>query len=174
MMRLAILALAILGLIAATPLMDWPDLLGRPMPHATERIAYGKAENQFADLWLPGGPRRHPVVVMVHGGCWRAGVASGAAVIEGLVGPPTRARPEPYADASPAERLPIGGRQEIVNGADDPIAPPWLGRAWADKARAAGDRARFTVIPATGHVELIAPGSAAWSREADMIERLAR
>src|SRR5665213_4091895 len=75
MMRLAILALAILGLIAATPLMDWPDLLGRPMPHATERIAYGKGENQFADLWLPGGPRRHPVVVMVHGGCWRAGVA---------------------------------------------------------------------------------------------------
>ncbi|HZL01044.1 MAG TPA: hypothetical protein VFC47_14225, partial [Caulobacteraceae bacterium] len=102
------------------------------------------------------------------------GAACGPAVIDALVGPPTRSRPDPYADTSPAERLPIGGRQEIVNGADDPIAPPWLGRAWADKARAAGDRARFTVIPATGHVELIAPGSAAWSREADMIERLAR
>ena len=31
-------------------LMDWPDLLGRPMPEATERIAYGSLPEQVADL----------------------------------------------------------------------------------------------------------------------------
>jgi len=294
-MRILLLALTILclGLLGGAPLMDWPDLIGRPAPHATERVAYGGGENQFAELWLPDGPGPHPVVVMIHGGFWRAGVAKlsimnwaaedlrrrgiavwnleyrgvdqagggwpgtfedvaagadalravaaahrlslakvvavghsagghlamwlaarprlppssplasthplpiaavvslgglpdlaadraatgaacGAAVIDALAGAPTPERPDPYADTSPAERLPIGARQEIVNGADDPLAPPWLGRAWAEKARAAGDRVRLTVIPATGHVELIAPGSAAWSREAALIEGLVR
>ena len=37
------------------------------------RIAYGEAPEQFGDLWLPphaGG--RSPVVVLIHGGFWRA------------------------------------------------------------------------------------------------------
>lgn len=39
-------------------------------PDATFR--YGEDENQFVDLYLPEGEGLHPVVVMVHGGCWRA------------------------------------------------------------------------------------------------------
>lgn len=60
---------------AAAGLMTWPDLLRRPMPVATERIAYGADPLQFAELWLPAGPGPHPLVVMAHGGCWESRVA---------------------------------------------------------------------------------------------------
>src|SRR5580704_9621229 len=60
---------------SAAPLMDWPDLLGRPMPKATREFAYGSLPDQVADLWLPAGKGPFPVVLMVHGGCWLSGVA---------------------------------------------------------------------------------------------------
>ena len=60
---------------AAAPLMDWPDLLARPMPSPTRQIAYGPGPLQVADLWLPEGRGPFPVVLMVHGGCWLSGVA---------------------------------------------------------------------------------------------------
>src|ERR1700742_4423325 len=59
----------------AAPLMDWPDLLGRPLPSPTRQFAYGPGALQFADLWLPDGKGPFPVVLMVHGGCWRTRVA---------------------------------------------------------------------------------------------------
>ncbi|HLL02074.1 MAG TPA: alpha/beta fold hydrolase [Myxococcaceae bacterium] len=47
-------------------------MLETPAPLADARIAYGKEPHQFGDLRLPPGPGPHPVVVMVHGGFWRA------------------------------------------------------------------------------------------------------
>jgi len=52
--------------------VSFTDLLARPRPAATQRVHYGDAPSQFADLWLPSGDGPHPVVVMIHGGCWRA------------------------------------------------------------------------------------------------------
>ena len=60
---------------AAGGTMGWSDLLDRPRPKADVRIPYGKDPLQFADLWLPKGKARHPVVLMVHGGCWQTDVA---------------------------------------------------------------------------------------------------
>ena len=57
------------------PLMNWPDLMSRPSPHATERIQYGPEPSQIADLWLPDDKDAHPVVVMIHGGCWTKSIA---------------------------------------------------------------------------------------------------
>jgi len=61
--------------VSAAPLMDWPDLLARPMPSATKEFPYGALPQQVADLWLPAGKGPFPVVLMAHGGCWRSGVA---------------------------------------------------------------------------------------------------
>ena len=48
------------------------DLLALPQPAADETIAYGPAPPQKAELRLPHGPGPHPVVVLIHGGCWEA------------------------------------------------------------------------------------------------------
>jgi len=70
-------AAGLLATVAAaqTPLMSWGDLLGRPLPSPNARIPYGPLPDQFGELWLPAGKGPFPVVVMVHGGCWRSSVA---------------------------------------------------------------------------------------------------
>ena len=47
-----------------------------PSGPADHRIAYGTDPNQFGDLRVPSGPGPHPVVILVHGGCWKAGYAT--------------------------------------------------------------------------------------------------
>src|SRR5262249_38902033 len=48
------------------------DILTLAPPPYDERITYGVDKNQFADLRLPKGTGLHPVVVVIHGGFWRA------------------------------------------------------------------------------------------------------
>lgn len=45
---------------------------------------YGGAQSQRAELWLPGGPGPHPVVVAIHGGSWQAGYSK--VVMRGVAG----------------------------------------------------------------------------------------
>ena len=61
--------------LAAAPLMRWPDLLNRPQPKPDATIAYGADPLQHVGLWLPKKAGAHPVVLMVHGGCWQTEVA---------------------------------------------------------------------------------------------------
>ena len=55
--------------------MAWPDLLERPRPEPDTTISYGEDPLQVVDLWLPQGEGPHPVVLMVHGGCWQTEIA---------------------------------------------------------------------------------------------------
>ena len=57
-----------------TPL-TWADLTSRPRPHADATVAYGADPMQKVDVWVPAGVGPHPVVVMVHGGCWQTSIA---------------------------------------------------------------------------------------------------
>lgn len=58
-------------------LLRWPDLTGRPKPRLKpQRLRYGDDRNQRIDLWRPPTPGPHPVVALLHGGCWTASVAS--------------------------------------------------------------------------------------------------
>ncbi len=41
-------------------------------PPADARITYGSAPTQFVDLRIPVGRGPFPVVMLIHGGCWRA------------------------------------------------------------------------------------------------------
>ncbi|MEO8275058.1 MAG: alpha/beta hydrolase [Thermoanaerobaculia bacterium] len=47
-----------------------------PSGRADQRVAYGSDPSQFADLRVPRTPGPHPVVVLIHGGCWRASFAN--------------------------------------------------------------------------------------------------
>lgn len=276
------------------PLMDWPALLGRPLPAGAQRIAYGPLPEQVADLWLPAGQGPHPVVLMVHGGCWLSDVANltimnyaaedlrergyavwnieyrgvdrpgggypgtfedvaagadalariapehhldlkrlvafghsagghlvqwlaaraaipassplhsaaplriarvvsagglpdlaedhrqgicGRATVEKLTGAATPARPDVYADTSPAMLAAHPDQAVLINGVEDSIAPPALGADYVAKMQAkmrADGRIRQVVAPDTGHVELIAPGTAVWATTVEAIDALAR
>ena len=71
-------------------------------------------------------------------------------------------RPDRYADTSVPHLLPIGVPQHLVNGREDRIIPFRFATDYRARAGAAGDEVTLHVPPRTGHVELIAPESAAW------------
>lgn len=37
-----------------------------------KRLAYGPEQLQFGDLYVPNQPGSYPVVILIHGGYWRA------------------------------------------------------------------------------------------------------
>jgi acetyl esterase/lipase len=57
---------------SGTPrLMTPQDLTSVPAQAPDRRVIYGADANQFAELRVPGGAGLHPVVVLVHGGCFK-------------------------------------------------------------------------------------------------------
>ncbi|KQN29442.1 alpha/beta hydrolase [Sphingomonas sp. Leaf38] len=91
------------------------------------------------------------------------GNGCGVEVVAKLVGPPGPRHPDVYTDTSVPRLLPLGVRQDLINGREDRIIPFVMATDYVAKAVAAGDTATLHVIPATGHVELIAPETAAWA-----------
>jgi acetyl esterase/lipase len=270
---------------AAPKLLTWPDLTKRPRPKADATIPYDPAPEQKIDLWLPAEPRQpgrpHPVVLMVHGGCWQTSIADrtlmdwiaadlrgrGIAVwnidyrgvdragggypgtfadaaaaadalranaaryhldtanvvavghsagghlalwlaararlpkdsplrtpnplpiaqVISLGGLPdleaTAASPDNgcgteviakltgnrFADTSIPRLLPLGLPQHLVNGREDKIIPYRMATDYVAKARASGDTVDLHTVPATGHVELIAPETPAWAQTKRLI-----
>jgi acetyl esterase/lipase len=62
---------------SATPkLMTPADLQALPMLPPDQRLAYGDDANHIGELRLPSGRGPHPVVVLIHGGCWKAEYAT--------------------------------------------------------------------------------------------------
>ena len=98
--------------------------------------------------------------------------ACGAAPVAAMVGAPSDRRPDVYADTSPPSLLPLRAAQYVIHGQRDTTVEPKIGDAYAALARAAGDAVEV-LRPPGGHVEEIAPGAAAWTLTADLVERLA-
>lgn len=113
------------------------DYMALPPVPPDARIAYGPAPDQFGELYLPPGPGPHPVVLLIHGGCWRAkyglaplGGLCAALRAEGLavwsleyqrIGggggwPTTLADVAAGADALPGLGAPIDLRQVVAAG----------------------------------------------------------
>ncbi|MDB5691523.1 MAG: alpha/beta hydrolase [Alphaproteobacteria bacterium] len=264
-------------------LLKWPDLLERERPEPDASIRYGREVNQLVDLWLPATPATHPVVLMVHGGCWQSDVADrrimnwiaddlrrrGIAVwnieyrgvdrkgggypgtfhdvaaaadalrdrgprhgldlsrivavghsagghlalwlaarhrlpadsplraaeplaihfvlslgglpdLEEAARPPgsgcgvevierlTRGR---FDDTSIPRLAPLGVEQLLIDGREDRIIPSSYAESYAARMRKAGDEVTVRMMERTGHIELIAPESAAWTAAAAAIER---
>jgi acetyl esterase/lipase len=270
-------------------LMDWPDLLGRPRPQPSATLRYGADPLQAVDVWLPAGAGPHPVVLMVHGGCWQTDIADrsimswiaddlrrrgiavwnidyrgvdragggypgtfqdaaaaadalrahaaeyhldlgrvvgighsagghlalwlagrrrlpagsplrtadplplaevislgglpdleeaarspngcGNEVVVRLTGGVRAGRIDPFTDTSVPRLAPLGLSQVLINGRQDRIIPTAYAEGYARPMRAAGDDVRVRMIDHTGHVELIAPETAAWAAAVAEIER---
>jgi len=113
---------------------------------------------------LGGLPDLEAVAASPDNGC-------GTEVVGRLTGTPAPVRSDRFADTSPARLLPLGVPQMLINGRQDRIIPERLGHDYLAKARAAGDAATLTLVDRTGHVELIAPESAAWAQAVAAIEQ---
>lgn len=50
--------------------LTFEDIEKLPASPADHRIVYGNDPLQFGDLRLPQGKGPHPVVIVIHGGCW--------------------------------------------------------------------------------------------------------
>lgn len=273
------------------PIMTWLDLTRRQRPEPTTTIRYSALPTGLVDVWIPEGEGPHPVVLMIHGGCWQKSIADrtlmnyaadelrkrGFAVwnieyrgvdepgggypgtfedvvgagnslsqyaselnmdltrvagfghsagghlitwyagsknlpeytqihskrdidLKGVVnsggladlvasepvtlssclaeirprltGPATSERRDPFDDTSSERLLPTGVTVYSVNGAKDKIAPNKLGVEFTRKALAAGDTAFSIAVEGEGHVELIAPGTKAFDKQAEILSQI--
>lgn len=53
-------------------MLSYDDILARPAPPPGQRLLYGPNPLHFGELRLPVGEGLHPIIVAIHGGCWRA------------------------------------------------------------------------------------------------------
>lgn len=151
-------------------------------------VAVGHSAGGHLALWLAARPRlpatsalrttdplRIPAVISLGGlpdleeAATPPGSGCGTQVIEKLVGPPTLSSRDVYADTSLPRLAPIEVDQMLVNGTQDRIIPTAYATSYAAKMRAKGDPVSIDMIPATGHVELVAPDSKAWVRTLELI-----
>jgi acetyl esterase/lipase len=92
------------------------DDSARAAPAADVRIAYGAAATQFIELRLPrGGGGPFPVVMLIHGGCWRAAYS-----LAHLAGAAESLRVAGYATWTPEYRR-VGDEGGGVPGTFDDI-----------------------------------------------------
>src|SRR5215212_1826862 len=66
-----LIGMSSLGSELEAKMLTWSDLEELPLPASGERITYGKGPQQFGELRVPKGDGPFPVVVVIHGGCWR-------------------------------------------------------------------------------------------------------
>jgi acetyl esterase/lipase len=59
-----------------TRLMAPGELEKLPSQAADRRVAYGPHASQYGELRIPAGPGPHPVVILIHGGCFKAAYAT--------------------------------------------------------------------------------------------------
>jgi acetyl esterase/lipase len=76
-----------------------------------------------------------------------------------------------FEDTSVPRLAPLGLPQVLVNGMQDRIIPIAYAEGYAAPMRRAGDDVRVRMIDRTGHVELIAPETAAWAAAVEEIEK---
>ena len=73
-MNLALTAALIMAIFAGAARAQPQSLaayMALPQHAPSARIAYGKQASQVVELFLPPGKGPHPVVILLHGGCWR-------------------------------------------------------------------------------------------------------
>jgi len=91
--------------------------------------------------------------------------------VEQLTGRPTAARPDVYADTSPAELVPNGSHTVLINGALDAVSPPQTAVDYAARVRKSGDKVETLVLPQASHFDEVSAASPAWALILPVIRR---
>lgn len=136
-------------------------LAARPRLPASSPLATRDPLRIAHVISLGGLPDLEDVAASPDNGC-------GTDVVAKLIG---TTRADPYADTSVPRLLPLGLRQDLVNGHEDRIIPFRMATAYVTRATAAGDRVALHMVPQTGHVELVTPDTAAWTETKRLIVR---
>lgn len=95
-----------------------------------------------------------------------------ASIMDQLTGAPDARRADVLSDTSVGALLPLPANLLNVSGRHDRISPPVLGRDLTQKARDAGGVSAYYEVADSGHVELIAPGTAAFDVQRRLIRAL--
>ena len=66
----ALAMLAVVSPVKAADPIDLKTFIALPRPEPTIQVRYGEAPAQAIDVFLPASSGPHPVVVLLHGGCW--------------------------------------------------------------------------------------------------------
>ena len=174
----------ILGDVAAG--LDHLRVLGEEFPLDLDRVvAAGHSSGGHLALWLagrdglppdaPGGARlRGPDPLPVRGVVGLAPIADlldydrysrcGPRAASAFLGEDPADRGERFLLSDPVSLGPHQGVNLVLFGEADPIVPPDHGRAYEERAAAAGQAVRRLTVPAAGHFELIAPWTGPWGR----------
>jgi len=149
---------------------------------ANRVVAIGHSAGGHLALWLAGRPR------LPEGSPLRAANPLAIAEVVSLGGLPDleeAARSENgcgnevvarisggrFAETSVPRLAPLGLPQVLINGRQDRIIPTAYAEGYARPMRAAGDDVRVRMLDATGHVELVAPETAAWAAAVEELRR---
>ena len=146
-------------------------------------VAVGHSAGGHLALWLAArarlpqaSPLRTPNPIPIHNVVSLGGLPDleeaarppGSGCGTEVVGKLTSGR---FEDTSVPRLAPLGVRQVLINGMQDRIIPIAYAEGYARPMRAAGDKVKVRMIDRTGHVELIAPETAAWAATVEEIER---
>jgi acetyl esterase/lipase len=149
-------------------------------------VAIGHSAGGHLALWLAGRPRLpagsplrtpHPLpirAVVSLGGLpdlEEAARPPGSGCGTEVIGKLTGGR---FADTSVPRLAPLGISQVLINGLQDRIIPTAYAEGYAAPMRRAGDEVKVRMIDRTGHVELIAPETAAWAAAVEEIGKALR
>ncbi len=52
------------------------DILKIPFSPTIHKLSYGQDKKQFGDLRIPDTDGPHPILVIIHGGCWTSKIAT--------------------------------------------------------------------------------------------------
>jgi acetyl esterase/lipase len=96
----------------------------------------------------------------------------GQGAVRNLVGGDPESHRDRYAAGSPADLLPLGVRQVLVHGTNDPIVPIGISRTYFDAAKAKQDPIELIELDGTGHFELVSPTTRQGQRVLDAMSKL--
>ena len=163
--RLDLTRLAAIGHSAGGHLALW--LAGRQRLPQGSPLRSGRPIHLSRVISLGGLPDLEEAARPPGSGC-------GTEVIARIAGSASSSRTDPFADTSVPRLAPLGVEQVLINGDRDRIIPTAYAEGYARPMRAAGDEVRVRIVERTGHVELIAPETAAWAAAVEEIQRALR